>query len=75
MDNNHGAHTGGHGIMGLVFTIGINLVAWLLAILDHFLKHPLQITDLLLGFLVKGLAITASVYTIILVRKKLKKIK
>lgn len=69
MENPNNHHIG-VGSIGL--TIGLNIVTWFLAILEHFVKHPAQSIDIVFGFVVKAAALTASIYTIILVRKKLK---
>lgn len=67
-----------HPIMDVMLMAGLSLVSWVFVTLDHFhlmLVPDLKFIDLLIGLFLKVLAITASVFTILVGRRKLKESK
>lgn len=66
-------HNSGHPIMDVVTAIGGSLVSITFAVLDHFFSmNNLEVGDIIFGYIVKGFAVAASIYTIRLVRHKIK---
>lgn len=71
--NNHNSF--GNPLMEFVVLLGLNLVSWVMVVLDHFhlaTSVDLKSFDLYFGLLLKALATFGSILTIMVARKKLK---
>jgi hypothetical protein len=68
-------HNFGNPIIEMSVLIGLNLVSWVMVVLDHFHlggSFDLRSFDLYFGMILKVLATVGSVLTIMVARKKLK---
>lgn len=60
-------HNTGHPIGDLIIMIGLTLISWTFAVLDHFflaIMPNFEMIDVILGYCVKLLALVASAITI-----------